>query len=87
MKDQHPLKHSKSVTNTWSVERVTEASATLYVTQLHDDYADFVWRSLQRLGVGASNLADALQDSPLLLLPMVILAFARWPIRWNRSVP
>jgi len=35
---------------------------TLDVGQLHDQYADFVWRSLQRLGVPKGNLEDALQD-------------------------
>ena len=34
----------------------------LNVTELHDEYADFVWRSLQRLGVPPGSLEDALQD-------------------------
>lgn len=29
---------------------------------IHDAHADFVWRSLQRLGVPASDLEDALQE-------------------------
>jgi RNA polymerase sigma-70 factor (ECF subfamily) len=34
----------------------------LDVGQLHDQYADFVWRSLQRLGIPRASLEDALQD-------------------------
>ena len=39
-----------------------EMEVTLDVGELHDLYSDFVWRSLQRLGVGNANLEDALQD-------------------------
>jgi RNA polymerase sigma-70 factor, ECF subfamily len=39
-----------------------EPDIILNVTQLHDEYADFVWRSLQRLGVTPISLEDALQD-------------------------
>ena len=35
---------------------------TLDVALVHDQYADFVWRSLQRLGIPKANLEDALQD-------------------------
>lgn len=29
---------------------------------MHEEYADFVWRTLQRLGVATQDLEDALQD-------------------------
>lgn len=38
------------------------APAALDVVQVHEHYADFVWRSLQRLGVPAQDLEDALQE-------------------------
>jgi RNA polymerase sigma-70 factor (ECF subfamily) len=41
---------------------LAEPDVVLDVTQLHDEYADFVWRNLQRLGVRSSSLEDALQD-------------------------
>jgi RNA polymerase sigma-70 factor (ECF subfamily) len=34
----------------------------LTLLEVHDRYADFVWRSLQRLGVRNEELDDALQD-------------------------
>ncbi len=40
----------------------SELEVTLDVGELHDQYSDFVWRSLQRLGVAKANLEDALQD-------------------------
>ncbi len=54
--------HSLSVTSTMAASRLAEPDSVLDVTQLHDEYADFVWRSLQRLGVQPSSLEDALQD-------------------------
>jgi RNA polymerase sigma-70 factor (ECF subfamily) len=42
--------------------QLAEPDAVLDVRQLHDEYADFVWRNLQRLGVPGANLEDALQD-------------------------
>ncbi len=42
--------------------QLAEPDAVLDVGQLHDEYADFVWRNLQRLGVAGANLEDALQD-------------------------
>jgi RNA polymerase sigma-70 factor, ECF subfamily len=51
-----------SVVNTWSAGHLAEPEIVLDVTRLYDEYADFVWRSLQRLGVSQSNLEDALQD-------------------------
>ena len=40
----------------------SELEVTLDVGELHDEYSDFVWRSLQRLGVPKASLEDALQD-------------------------
>ena len=39
---------------------VTAKAPTL--TEIHDSHADFVWRSLQRLGVPQADLEDALQE-------------------------
>lgn len=55
-------RHSLPVANALAASRAVEPDVVLDVTQLHDEYADFVWRSLQRLGVPASSLEDALQD-------------------------
>ena len=55
-------RHSPSVTQVWIPARSAEADITLDVAQLHDEYAEFVWRNLQRLGVRPSELEDALQD-------------------------
>ena len=54
--------HSSKVANPSLAQRAVEPDVILNVTQLHDEYADFVWRSLQRLGVTPSSLEDALQD-------------------------
>ena len=54
--------HSPIVANAAVTLRTAEPGVILDVTRLHDEYADFVWRSLQRLGVVTSNLEDALQD-------------------------
>ena len=54
--------HSPFVTKSMAVDGAPEPDTVLDVTVLHDEYADFVWRSLQRLGVPTSNLEDALQD-------------------------
>lgn len=50
------------MTQAWVPSRSTETDITLDVAQLHDEYAEFVWRNLQRLGVRPSELEDALQD-------------------------
>lgn len=54
--------HSSRVANPSLARRATKPNVNLDVTQLHDEYADFVWRSLQRLGVDLGSLEDALQD-------------------------
>ena len=54
--------HSPNVVDALAASRPVEPDVVLDVTQLHDEYADFVWRSLQRLGVATSSLEDALQD-------------------------
>lgn len=41
---------------------VAEPAAEMDVAQIHLQHADFVWRSLQRLGVRARDLEDALQE-------------------------
>lgn len=38
------------------------ARAPLELVDVHERYADFVWRTLQRMGVGSSDLDDALQE-------------------------
>ena len=45
-----------------SLENFAQLSPALEVGQIHDDYADFVWRSLQRLGVRSQDLEDQLQE-------------------------
>lgn len=37
-------------------------AAALDVTTVHERHVDFVWKTLQRLGVRSSDLEDALQD-------------------------
>ncbi len=54
--------HSPKVAASMLADSTAEPDVILDVTQLHDEYADFVWRSLQRLGVSQSSLEDALQD-------------------------
>jgi RNA polymerase sigma-70 factor (ECF subfamily) len=50
------------MTHATAVSRLAEPEVVLDVNAIHDEYADFVWRSLQRLGVTARNLEDAMQD-------------------------
>ena len=45
-----------------SLENFAEPTPALDVTQIHEDYADFVWASLQRLGVHRQDLEDQLQE-------------------------
>ena len=44
------------------VHRESGCGAPLEVADIHDSHADFVWSSLQRLGIQAADLEDALQD-------------------------
>jgi len=62
LKIKWPNRHSPFVTEACVPTRSAEADITLDVAQLHDEYAEFVWRNLQRLGVRPSELEDALQD-------------------------
>ena len=62
MKERLISRHPWTVASTWLASRAAESNPALDVTQLYDEYADFVWRSLQRLGVPANSLEDALQD-------------------------
>ncbi|MFZ5897012.1 MAG: RNA polymerase sigma factor [Myxococcota bacterium] len=45
-----------------SISSATEPVADLDVNRVHEEHADFVWRSLQRLGVARQDLEDALQE-------------------------
>ena len=62
MKFWRGRRHSRSVMHATAASRLAEPKVALDVVQIHDEYADFVWRSLQRLGVSTANLEDALQD-------------------------
>jgi len=42
--------------------RQDESQAAVKVTQVFAEHADFVWRSLRRLGVAAADVDDALQE-------------------------
>jgi RNA polymerase sigma-70 factor, ECF subfamily len=44
------------------VHRESGGGAPLDVADIHDSHADFVWSSLQRLGIQAADLEDTLQD-------------------------
>jgi RNA polymerase sigma-70 factor (ECF subfamily) len=44
------------------VHRESGAQDPLDVAGIHDSHADFVWSSLQRLGIQGADLEDALQD-------------------------
>lgn len=44
------------------VHRESGSRDPLDVADIHDSHADFVWSSLQRLGIHAADLEDALQD-------------------------
>src|SRR5262245_10586363 len=45
-----------------SLRQAAGTSARLDVVGIHETHADFVWRSLQRLGVRPADLEDALQE-------------------------
>jgi RNA polymerase sigma-70 factor (ECF subfamily) len=47
----------------FSARRADLNTKGLTVERIHDEHADFVWRSLQRLGVRERDLEDALQES------------------------
>jgi len=54
--------HSRSMTGAPPLPKVAETAAPLDVAQVHEEHADFVWRSLQRLGVASQDLEDLLQE-------------------------
>jgi RNA polymerase sigma-70 factor (ECF subfamily) len=56
------LRIHRFVASVFSVGRASASTRTLTVGQIHDEHADFVWRSLQRLGVRESDLEDAMQE-------------------------
>ena len=45
-----------------SLSLVSREGAALDVATIHDSHADFVWSTLQRLGVRSADLEDALQE-------------------------
>lgn len=62
MKDYGASEHSIPMASALPAGQVAESDVVLDVGRLHDEYADFVWRNLQRLGVESRSLEDALQD-------------------------
>jgi len=56
------FRHSASVTSASPLPDLVEPTLPLDVESIHDDYADFVWRTLQRLGVRSQDLEDQLQE-------------------------
>ena len=50
------------VTGVLSIRRPAGEVTSLDVVRIHDTHADFVWRTLQRLGVRSADLEDALQE-------------------------
>jgi RNA polymerase sigma-70 factor, ECF subfamily len=52
----------RSLTNAPPVSKLSELPRSLELARIHDDHADFVWRSLQRLGVRSADLEDQLQE-------------------------
>lgn len=56
------LRIHRFVASVFSLGRAASPTDSLTVDQIHDEHADFVWRSLQRLGVPDSDLEDALQE-------------------------
>lgn len=44
------------------ISDVAGSSKALDVAQIHESHADFVWSSLQRLGVHVADLEDTMQD-------------------------
>ena len=51
------------VASVFSARRAAANPSELTVERIHDEHADFVWRSLQRLGVREPDLEDALQEA------------------------
>lgn len=56
------LRIHRFVASVFSIGRASSSPKTLTVNRIHEDHADFVWRTLQRLGVRESDLEDALQE-------------------------
>jgi RNA polymerase sigma-70 factor (ECF subfamily) len=62
VKGPTPRDHPPNVQIMAHTATATADDAALDVTSIHEAHADFVWRSLQRLGVREADLADALQE-------------------------
>ncbi|HXK20478.1 MAG TPA: sigma factor, partial [Polyangiaceae bacterium] len=45
-----------------AVPRRDESSAAAQIARVFSEHADFVWRSLRRLGVPSADVDDALQE-------------------------
>ena len=45
-----------------AVSRQDDSPAAARIARIFSEHADFVWRSLRRLGVGAADVDDALQE-------------------------
>lgn len=56
------LRIHRFVAGVFTIGRTAEQGERLSLDQVHERHADFVWRTLQRLGVRDSDLEDALQD-------------------------
>ena len=56
------LRIHRVVASVFSLGRASASAERLTVDQIHEEHADFVWRSLQRLGVREHDLEDALQE-------------------------
>lgn len=56
------LRIHRLVASVFSAGRTVATRTAASVEQIHDDHADFVFRSLQRLGVRERDLEDAMQD-------------------------
>ena len=55
--------HDRAVLTSAATTRESlEEACPLSVTAIHDAHADFVWRSLQRLGVHVTDIDDAFQE-------------------------
>jgi RNA polymerase sigma-70 factor (ECF subfamily) len=56
------LRIHRLVASVFSIGRAAEGAPTPTLDRIHEDHADFVYRSLQRLGVREGDLEDAMQD-------------------------
>jgi RNA polymerase sigma-70 factor (ECF subfamily) len=50
------------VASVFTAGRTAGEAQSITVAEIHDAHADFVWRTLQRLGIPGSDLEDVLQE-------------------------